>query len=268
MILRTVSATLAAFWVAGSALAACPDANDGHADFYPTAERLPENLLRIYVYFPRAMGQQEGVETVQLLDDKGDPLPGVFLANRSDLWSPDRHRLTMLLDPGRVKTGLIANAELGRALVPGRMYAFEVSGTALDADGCPLGTNTRHEFMVTAADLDPPDPARWTLKAPAAKTTEPLIVSLGSAHDHLSLAFRLRVHDAKGRSLAGAISLGPGEETWQFTPLNPWSATPYYLVIDETLEDLAGNRPGQLFDRPIAQEPVPWTQKLQFTPHS
>ncbi|MEL7204628.1 MAG: hypothetical protein AAGL19_10685, partial [Pseudomonadota bacterium] len=106
MILRTASATLAAFWVAGSALAACPDANDGHADFYPTAERLPENLLRIYVYFPRAMGKQEGVEIVQLLDDKGDPMPDVFLANRSDLWSPDRHRLTVLLDPGRVKTGL------------------------------------------------------------------------------------------------------------------------------------------------------------------
>ncbi|MEM9107755.1 MAG: hypothetical protein AAGC96_19105, partial [Pseudomonadota bacterium] len=101
-----------------------------------------------------------------MLDGSGKPISGVFLSNRDDLWSPERRRLTLLLDPGRVKTGLFANSQMGRALVVGKAYSFEVSGKALDADGCPLGMDTSHAFTVTAADLDPPDPARWALTKP------------------------------------------------------------------------------------------------------
>src|SRR6056297_2721466 len=48
----------------------------------------------------------------------------------------------------------------------------------------------------------------------------------------------------------GRIDLGPGERVWTFTPSQPWQAGPHRLAIDHRLEDLAGNRPGALFDRP------------------
>ncbi|MEM8580069.1 MAG: hypothetical protein AAGF50_02590 [Pseudomonadota bacterium] len=264
MITRVSALALAALGLAGAALADC-DA-DGRVEIYPTAEVLPENLLRIYVYFPHPMDTSQGVEIVQLLDAAGDPVEHVFLRNRDDLWSPDRRRLTVLLDPGRVKTGLEAHDALGRALVPGQSYAFEVSGRALQADGCALGASTRHAFQVGPADLEPPQPSSWQLAPPQADTTDNLEVALGSAHDHLSLAFRLRVLDGEGTIVPGAIALGPGEASWNFTPRAEWRIETYTLAIDERLEDLAGNRPGLLFDRPLDQPPSPWVPSVPFMP--
>ncbi len=263
MIRRCAALSLAALWAAGAAMAACEEA---HVDIYPTAEMLPENLLRIYIYFPRPMDVTQEAQMVRLLDADGAPVEQVFLSNREDLWSPDRRRLTLLLDPGRVKTGLEAHLALGRALLPGQAYAFVDSGAALDADGCALGVDTRHEFQVTSADLEPPQPSQWQVSQPQAGSAEPLEVTLGSPHDHLSLAFRLRVLDAEGDVVPGSIALGADEASWSFAPSAPWQSAPYALDIDERLEDLAGNRPGILFDRPLDQAPLPWVRALDFTP--
>ncbi|MEL6467723.1 MAG: hypothetical protein AAFQ58_22380 [Pseudomonadota bacterium] len=258
-------AALAAFFASGSLVqAACPAAQG--VDIYPTATVLPENLLRVYVYYPRPMNTGEGLQHVRLLSSDGVALAGVFLTNRADLWSPDRRRLTLLLDPGRVKTGLIANENLGRALVAGESYTLEVSGSALDTTGCPLGKDTQHSFAAKNADTDTPDPALWSIGAPRAHSTDTLRVDLGSTHDHLSMAFRLRVLNKDGDTVAGTITLGPAEELWEFTPRAPWTASRYTVAIDERLEDLAGNRPGRLFDRPADQAPSPWQQSLDFTP--
>ena len=264
MIRRVLSLSLTAIWAASAAWAMCGDPEP--AEIYPTATELPENLLRIYIYFPRPMATTEGMQHVRLVDAAGDLVDQAFLSNREDLWSPDRRRLTLLLDPGRVKTGLDAHEELGRALVPGQVFAFEVSGDALDAEGCALGVNTRHAFTVTAADTEPPDPSQWVLSLPRAGSMQPIVVELNSAHDHLSLAYRLRVRDADGQIVPGAVALGAAEASWAFTPNAAWAAAPYTLTIDETLEDLAGNRPGLLFDRPLDQAPLVWQDRLTFTP--
>ncbi|MEL7167129.1 MAG: hypothetical protein AAGL96_16800 [Pseudomonadota bacterium] len=258
-------AAFVAFFASGSlAQAACPPATG--VDIYPTAIVLPENLLRVYVYYPRSMSADAGLQHVRLLKSDGVTLAGVFLTNRADLWSPDRRRLTLLLDPGRVKTGLIANESLGRALVAGESYILDVSGSAFDTTGCPLGKDTQHSFAVENADTAPPDPARWTIVTPRAHSVDTLRVDLGSAHDHLSMAFRIRVLDKDGSTVPGAVALGPEEELWEFTPRAAWKAARYTLAIDERLEDLAGNRPGRLFDWPSNQAPLPWMQSLDFTP--
>ena len=258
-------AVVAAFCASGSfAHAACPAAQG--VDIYPTAKVLPENLLRVYIYYPRPMGDDEGLQHVHLLKSNGVKLENVFLTNRADLWSPDRRRLTLLFDPGRVKTGLVANENLGRALVDGGSYILDVSGAARDRTGCPLGKDTQHKFVVKGADTDPPEPARWIIGTPEARSTDTLRVDLGSAHDHLSMAFRLRVLDKDGNTVPGAIALGPEEALWEFTPRTAWTDARYTLAIDERLEDLAGNRPGRLFDRPSDQAPSLWIKSLDFTP--
>lgn len=251
---------------ATTAFATCPAPEAGRVDIYPTAEVLPENLLRVYIYYPRAMAASAGLSDIRLIDAGGTPMDGVFLPTREDLWSQDRRRLTVLMDPGRVKTGLDAHEALGRALRSGQSYTLEVSGASLDASGCVLGQNTTFAFQVGQPDLDPPDPSEWTLSTPAVGSRDPLTVRLGSSHDHLSLAFRLRVLDAEGSIVPGQIGLSPGEDGWQFTPLAPWEAQPYSLAIEDSLEDLAGNRPGALFDRPPGQEPEPWVNRLTFQP--
>lgn len=248
------------------ALATCPAPEEGRVDIYPTAQVLPENLLRVYVYYPRSMASSAGLSDIRLLDADGTPIDGVFLPTREDLWSQDRRRLTVLMDPGRVKTGLDASEAMGRAFQTGQSYTLEVSGESVDVSGCLLGQNTAFVFQVGPPDLDPPDPKTWELYTPKAGSRDLLTVNLGSPHDHLSLAFRLRVLDANGSIVPGQIGLSPEEDGWQFTPRAPWEADTYSLAIEESLEDLAGNRPGALFDRPSGQASEPWLNRLTFQP--
>jgi len=251
---------------ATTAFATCPAPEAGRVDIYPTAKVLPENLLRIYVYYPRAMAASAGLSDIRLLDADGTPMDGVFLPTREDLWSQDRRRLTVLMDPGRVKTGLDASEVMGRALRSGHSYTLEVSGGSMDVAGCVLGQKTAVAFEVGPPDLDPPDPSEWVLSTPKLGSRDPLMVNLGSPHDHLSLAFRLRVLDAEGSIVPGQIGLSPNEDGWEFTPRLAWGAETYSLTIEDSLEDLAGNRPGVLFDRPSGQAPKPWLGRLPFQP--
>ncbi|MEM8800971.1 MAG: hypothetical protein AAGA19_16515 [Pseudomonadota bacterium] len=259
--------TLLATLMAGGVSAACLPAADAEAvDIFPTAQELPENLLRFYVYFPHPMAQQDILDHIVLIDATGQSVKGALLRNRYDLWSPDRRRLTLLLDPGRVKTGLEAHEALGRALVPGQRYSLTILGTALDARGCALDHNAVYSFTVGPADLDPPAPGDWDLSVPNAESADPIVVDLGSPHDHLSLAYRLRVVGADGSVTPGAIALDDKESIWRFTPRDPWNAETYTLTVDPRLEDLAGNRPDGLFDRPVDTAAADWISAIPFRP--
>lgn len=222
------------------------------SEVYPTADVLPENLLRFYVYFSAPM-RRDGVHTsIALLDSAGAPIPAVFLANQRPLWSPDGRRLTLVLDPGRVKSGLDAHEALGRALVAGERYTLSIDARTLDSEGCQLAGDFTKEFQTSEADLTIPDLDEWTLAAPTAGTREGLDLRLNGSHDHVSLAYRIRVRDSAGAVLAGSIALADHEQVWRFTPRAPWRHENYALVIDTRFEDTAGNRLTGLFDRPAA----------------
>ncbi|MEO0913294.1 MAG: hypothetical protein AAFY59_09945, partial [Pseudomonadota bacterium] len=210
---------------------------------------------------------REGIlDHIALRDETGMPVAGVFLENRYDLWSPDRRRLTLLLDPGRVKTGLAAHEALGHALTVGARYTLTVEESARNAGGCPLSGDTVYSFSVAPPDIDPPTPGAWELTVPAAGSLDPLVVDLGSPHDHLSLAYRLRAVGPDGAVVPGAIALGAEESIWRFTPRRAWTAEPHTLTIDFRLEDLAGNRPGVLFDRPVDVAAKDWIRAIPFHP--
>ena len=72
----------------------------------PTADVVPENLLRLYVYFSAPMGFRGGAEYVYLLDGDGHIVEDPFLPLDVALWNGDRTRYTLLFDPGRVKRGI------------------------------------------------------------------------------------------------------------------------------------------------------------------
>ena len=171
---------LLALMTSGSPAAACPDPLDNGVDVYPTAEKLPENLLRFSIYFSRSMAASGGLRDVQLLDPEATFVDGVFLATNQKLFSPDRTRLTLLLDPKRVKSGLAAREAMGRALIRGQSYSQRISGSAEDTDGCALGSDFMHPFTVTDADFEVPDPDKWSLSAQDIGSRDPMWVVLGS----------------------------------------------------------------------------------------
>lgn len=262
---RLLALGCAAVLAAGPAQS-CDTGHTIVAEVYPSGQALPENLLRIYVYFSAPMGRGDILPAIDLLDAKGRVVEGVFLSNRFDLWSADRTRLTLLLDPGRVKTGLIANRQLGRALVAGETYRLVISGAAEDAQGCPLAASYSVSFDAVPADLVSPSPNAWALVTPAVGTRGPLVVELDGPMDHLSLAYRLRVIGANGAPVRGRIDLDGAETRWVFTPDAPWPDAVHQLAVDPRLEDLAGNRPGVLFDQPVGAPTVPWPNNLDWSP--
>lgn len=256
----------AALSLGGSMAVACSETGTTHVDeMYPSADVLPENLLRLYFYFSAPMADADIISHVSLTRSDGTPVEGAFLSNRFDLWSADRTRLTLLFDPGRVKTGLKPHDALGRALVNGESYVLSLGVGAIDAAGCPLAEEFSRGFVAGPSDVEVPDLSAWLLSGPIVGTTQPLRVSLGSVHDHLSMAFRIRVQ-LGGKPLAGRIALADNETVWMFTPKAPWTAAPYEVSVGEQLEDLAGNRPGELFDQPLNVEMPPPKLSLSFVP--
>ena len=252
--------------VAAGPLRACEVGETVVTEIYPTAVALPENMLRFYIYFSAPMGLDDILPAIDLLDADGQVVEGVFLPNRYDLWSADRTRLTLLFDPGRVKTGLAANHAFGRALVAGETYHLDISPRAEDMQGCPLASGHRVTFEATEADVLSPSPANWTIVTPSVGTREPLIILLDGPVDHLSLAYRLRVISPDGATVAGRIDLDEAETQWRFTPRAEWPAATYHVAVDPQLEDLAGNRPGVLFDQPADVPDAEWLPTLTWSP--
>ncbi|MEM1074537.1 MAG: hypothetical protein AAF665_02750 [Pseudomonadota bacterium] len=108
--------------VAGTsvAFASCSETSArNQVEVYPTAQVLPANLLRFFAHLPHPMGSKGIQQCVHLVNVSGQVVLDALLSNRFYLWSPDNTRLTLLLDPTRLKTGLAAHKAFGRALTGG-----------------------------------------------------------------------------------------------------------------------------------------------------
>jgi hypothetical protein len=236
---------------------------------YPSADTLPENLLRFYFHFSAPMHRGEVYQHIRLLDGAGKPVEGPFLELDQELWDEAGQRFTLLIDPGRIKRGLKPREDVGPALEQGKTYTLEINRDWLDANGEPLKESFRKKFRVGAPDETQPDPKTWKLQAPAAGKTEALVVTFPKALDHGMLERVLWVADARGRKVEGTVAVTDAETRWRFTPKEAWRAGAYDLVVDTALEDPAGNSIARPFEvdvfRPIERRVETKTVKVPFT---
>ena len=93
---------------------------------YPSSDTLPENLLRFYIQFLEPMKAVHNLENIKLLDENGKEIKGAIFNNVYELWDSRQQQLTLILDPARIKTGLIAHNNLGRALVPNQHFQLVI----------------------------------------------------------------------------------------------------------------------------------------------
>ena len=224
---------------------------------YPTGPEVPENHLRLYVVFSAPMGLGAGGAHVRLLDERGEPVADPFLPLDVDLWNADRTRYTVLYDPGRVKRGILPNAELGRPLAAARRYTLVIDAAWRDSAGQPLVEPFHREYRVGPPRERALDPDAWRLGLPARGTRDPLTVRFPVSLDYGLLQRALHVATGEGRPLAGEIRVERGETRWTFTPRAPWRPGEYRLVAAATLEDVAGNRIGRPFEVSAAETPGP-----------
>ncbi len=88
--------------------------------------------------------------------------------------------------------------------------------------------------------------------------------------DHTLLQRCLAVVDSDAAQLPGRVAVPDGERSWELTPAAAWLDAPCGLVVDTTLEDLAGNSVVRVFDRELADpthDPIAAkTVTLEFRP--
>jgi hypothetical protein len=221
----------------GPKVAAGPATRVDHV--YPSADVLPSNQLKFYLSFSAPM-QRGGVWSyIHLIGEDGKAVELPFLEIDQELWDRDNRRLTVLFDPGRIKRGVTPETEMGSALVEGKRYTLVVDREFRDARGVPLAETFRKEFRVGAAVREGIDLKKWKVSA----TTSELVIDFDRPLDYALLQ---HVFEVKGVSGTGSIERG--ETRWRFVPSQGWKSGQYELVIDMTLEDLAGNRIGRPFD--------------------
>jgi hypothetical protein len=216
----------------------------------PTDGTVPRNLLRCYVEFSAPM-REAGATYVRLLDADGAPLIGALLATAYELWDPERRRLTVLLDPARIKRGLVPHRDVGYPLQEGESVTLVVDAEFPDASGRPLRAGATRTWQVLGDERRHVTPSSWTLRPGAAGSTEPLTVTFDRALDHGLVAHCLRVLGAHG-PVAGSGTVGPEERSWTFAPAGPWLDAEHRLVVDPVLEDVAGNSVQRVFDRDLS----------------
>jgi hypothetical protein len=215
---------------------------------YPSADTLPENLLKFYVHFTGPMSRGNIYDHIRLRDENGRDVELPFLEIDEELWDATTTRLTLIIDPGRIKRGVRPLEEIGPALEAGKSYTLAIGREWRDGAGNPLKENFQKAFKVAPPDREPPDPARWKVEAPQADSRDPLAVVFPEPMDH-ALSLRLiRVAGDQGGMVEGKVSLEEQERRWTFTPDNVWRRGRYQLIIHTTLEDLAGNNIGKPFE--------------------
>ena len=215
---------------------------------YPSADTLPENLLKFYVHFTGPMSRGNIYDHIRLRDENGKDVELPFLEIDEELWDATTTRLTLIIDPGRIKRGVRPLEEIGPALEAGKSYTLAIGREWRDGAGNPLKEGFQKAFKVAPPDREPPDPARWKIEAPRADSRDPLAVVFPEPMDHALSQRLIRVAEDQGGAPPGKVSLEDQERRWTFTPDNVWRRGRYQLIIHTTLEDLAGNNIGKPFE--------------------
>jgi len=224
---------------------------------YPSASILPENLLKFYVHFSAPMSRGRIYDHIHLRDDAGKEMDLPFLEIGEELWNPAMTRLTLLIDPGRIKRGLRPLEEVGPVLEEGKRYTLVIDRAWRDGTGNPLKEPFQKKFKAGPADRDPPDPARWKIQSPKSETRGALTITFPEPMDHALAQRVIQVTSDSGERIQGKIALEDQERRWIFTPTQPWRRGSYRVVIQTTIEDLAGNSIGKPFDVDLFEKVQP-----------
>jgi hypothetical protein len=220
-------------------------------DIRPTATEVPRNLLRFYVRFSSRMSEGQAANYVRLVDDDGARMLGALLPTEHELWDADRCRLTVLLDPARIKRGLAGHREAGYPLRAGTAFRFVVDEGFRDTRGMPLRACAERRYEVGGDSRSRVDPELWALTVPPRHSLVPLDVVFDRPLDHGLLTRCLHVVGPDGQVVDGTPTVGSEERSWTFTPRVAWTPGQHQLVVDPVLEDVAGNSVSRVFDRDL-----------------
>ena len=226
---------------------------------YPFSKILPANILRFYIHFSRPAEAHFDRKQLWLLNDKEQVIHEPFLVLSQELWSLDGLRLTILMEPGRIKRGLGTGPAHDPAFVVGQTYSLVVT---------VLGHSKRHVFHVSDPVLKELDESCWRLISPVAGSFDPVILYFERVMDAALLENEIGVLLHTGEVIQAQVLLAQGGTAAQIIPTRPWRAEEHFLVASERLEDVCGNRLGEALDHDLMDRSRPRAAAIKFIPRT
>jgi hypothetical protein len=214
----------------------------------PGGECVPANLLRFSVTFTAEMEEGSAGGHIHLRDPSGEDVPGALFSMTPEFWDRERRRLTILLEPGRIKRGLRPNLLTGPPLVEGSTVTLVVDPDLRDSSGTELAEGAHRTYRVGPAMRRRVDPARWDVRWPEPGHDQ-LVVRFDRPLDRALVRRCLRLVDERGHPVAGRSTLDRDASVWVFAAAR--QVRNGRLHIDTRLEDLAGNSVRRVFDRDL-----------------
>jgi hypothetical protein len=211
------------------------------AHVYPGTDTIPSNILRFYVEFSEPMREGSASSHIYIVDSSDRVIKHLFFDSPDELWSADRTLLTLLVDPGRVKSGLRGNQLFGRALKVGQYYSFVLDSMMQTMRGDYLKSAYHAKFFVTSTDTFYPQVKNWSLKLPMAGTFDKIEIHFNEVIDHVSALSSIVIQNKKGEIMKGKIMLSNHDRVWKFIPQRSWLKGAYFVRVSNRLEDLAAN---------------------------
>jgi len=217
---------------------------------YPSADMLPENLLRFYFYFNTPMKKEQALKHIKLIDSTGSVDNDAFMEFKQELWSPDGKRLTLLFDPGRIKRGISTNNELGPALIEGNTYQIVVSEEWQDVYGQKLDTTVTKTFKVDTAYRTCVHMSNWKIDTPEVGSMQALNIQFDRIMDHALVQSLIQIKNEHNQIIEGTLEISESELVLYFSPSEKWQKGHYQIVFDSSFEDVSGNNLNGLLNQP------------------
>jgi len=237
--------------------------------FPPSGSIIPENILRFTVKFPKPMKRGDVLKHISLNDSEGKAIVAPFHETSELLWSKDGKRLTLLIDPGRIKSGVKPNVDLGPVLKEGSSVELAISNDWEDENGATRPESFRAKFRVGPVQREGIEVVGFDAMRFNPENGRPTLrIDLGRLVEPAQVEGHFRVEDENGKRITGATSY---ERSSTFVEFNFAGIDTAKLVlfacIDPELEDVCGNRLGLPFeDRDLSKkpDPKPFKKKIEF----
>ncbi len=218
---------------------------------YPSASKLPSNLLKWYLEFSKPINQTRIYEHILFTNAHGDTLDKAILSLENALVTDNGRLLTVWIDPGRQKRDLMPNKQLGPVFEEGSKYSLIVQKKLKDREGVLMLNDFSHQFEIIKADRLQPNINVWEIEIPHPNTLSDLIIHCKESMDYGSVLGSVAIQNTRKQKIKGSWQLKDHESILIFTPTHPWDKGKCQLVINTQLEDLAGNNLNRLFDSDI-----------------
>ena len=146
------------------------------------------------------------------------PLLGALLSTDYELWDGAHRRLTVLLDPARIKRGLAAHRQAGYPIRIGRPFRLVVDPGFRDARGAPLRSGAEKRYGVVADERRRVEPATGSAQPRRATPSSPSRSVLTARSTMACSGIASGVMGPDRRRVVGRGEVGPDERSWRLVP--------------------------------------------------